>query len=183
MNPIYFLATAAAEGDGPLDAVTKTFGWNPHMFFSQLVAFIIVALALKKFAYQPVLDMLEDRKKRIAEGLANAEKIKAELAKTEAARLAVLDKANADATKFIEEARAAAAKVLETETQKAIAAANQIIVKAREANDAELARMKAELRREMGRLVVETTGKVTGKILTMEDQQRLAEETNRQLAA
>jgi len=183
MNPIYFLATAAAEGDGPLDAVTKTFGWNPHMFFSQLVAFIIVALALKKFAYQPVLDMLEDRKKRIAEGLANAGKIKAELAKTEAARLAVLDKANADATKFIEEARAAAAKVLETETQKAIAAANQIIVKAREANDAELARMKAELRREMGRLVVETTGKVTGKILTMEDQQRLAEETNRQLAA
>ena len=45
------------------------------------------------------------------------------------------------------------------------------------------ARMLAELKREVGRLVVETTAKVTGRILTVEDQQRLAEETNRQLAA
>jgi len=172
----------AAETN-PLKGIADTFGWNPQMFFSQLVAFIIVALVLKKFAYQPVLDMLEERKKRIAEGLENAGKIKAELAKTEASRQSVLDQANTQATKFIEEARVAAAKVLEQETQKAIATANQIIVKAREANDAELARMKAELRREMGRLVVETTGKVTGKVLTMEDQQRLADETNRQLAA
>ncbi|MBM3875416.1 MAG: F0F1 ATP synthase subunit B [Verrucomicrobia bacterium] len=183
MNSIFFLAASAAEGGGPLDAVTKTFGWNPQMFFSQVVAFVIVALVLKKFAYQPVLDMLDERKKRIAESLENAEKIKAELARTEAARQEILGKANADATKFIEEARAAAAKVLEVESQKAIATANQIIVKAREANDAELARMKAELRREMGRLVVETTGKVAGKVLTLEDQQRLTEETNRQLAA
>jgi len=43
--------------------------------------------------------------------------------------------------------------------------------------------MKAELRKEIGRLVVETTAKVTGKVLTVEDHQRLAEETKRQLAA
>ena len=43
--------------------------------------------------------------------------------------------------------------------------------------------MKTELRREVGRLVVSTTAKVTGKVLTADDQNRLADETNRQLAA
>ncbi len=43
--------------------------------------------------------------------------------------------------------------------------------------------MLAELKREVGRLVVQTTTTVTGKILTPEDQRRLAEETEKQLAA
>ena len=55
--------------------------------------------------------------------------------------------------------------------------------KARQATEAEHARMLAELRREVGRLVVATTAKVTGKALTLDDQQRLTEETNRELAA
>ena len=82
-----------------------------------------------------------------------------------------------------EATRAAAAKVTETETQKAVAAAQDIINKARQSSEAELARMKTELRREVGRLVVATTAKVAGKILSPEDQVRLAEEANRQLAA
>jgi F-type H+-transporting ATPase subunit b len=43
--------------------------------------------------------------------------------------------------------------------------------------------MLVELKREVGRLVVQTTTTVTGKILTPEDQKRLADETSRQLAA
>ena len=150
---------------------------------AQVVNFAIVLFILWKFAYQPVLAMLAQRREKIAEGMANAEKIKAELAAAEASRRQILDKASVDAGKFIEEARVAAAKILEQETQKAIATANDIIVKARQANETELARMKTELRREVGRLVVSTTAKVTGKILTTDDQNRLAEETNRQLAA
>jgi F-type H+-transporting ATPase subunit b len=115
--------------------------------------------------------------------LANAEKIKAELARTEAHRAEVMAQANGAATKLIEEARAAAARVQAQETQKAIAAAEQIIAKAREAAAADHARMLTELKREVGRLVVQTTSAVTGKILTPEDQKRLAEETTRQLAA
>jgi len=61
--------------------------------------------------------------------------------------------------------------------------AEQTLAKSREAAQADYARMLAELKREVGRLVVETTGRVTGKILTLEDQRRLAEEANRQLAA
>jgi len=43
--------------------------------------------------------------------------------------------------------------------------------------------LKSELRREVGRLVVDTSSKVTGKILTLDDQKRLAEDANRELAA
>ena len=70
----------------------------------------------------------------------------------------------------------------ELETQKAIAAAEQIIAKAREAALQDHARMLSELKREVGRLVVQTTTTVTGKILTPDDQRRLTEETERQLA-
>lgn len=154
----------------------------PH-FIAQVISFSIVALLLYYFAYRRVLKVLEDRRERIAESLANADKIKAELARTEAARLEVLEKANAHANQLIEEARQAAAVVRERETQKAIATAEQIIAKAREAAAADHARMLAELKREVGRLVVQTTTTVTGKILTAEDQKRLAEETTRQLAA
>ena len=154
----------------------------PHLI-AQIISFCIVCVLLYRFAYKPVLDDAGRTTPAIAEGLANAEKIKAELARTEAQRQEILTQANAQATKLIEEARAAAARVQEQETQKAIAAAEQIIAKAREAAAQDHARMLAELKREVGRLVVQTTATVTGKILTPEDQQRLAEETAKQVAA
>ncbi len=179
MNGLVILA-AASEG-GPIQEIARTFGVDwPHLI-AQIISFCIVCALLYKFAYKRVLGMLEQRRQQIAEGLANAEKIKAELARTEAQRQEAMAQANAQATKLIEEARAAAAQVQEKETQKAIAAAEQIISKAREAAAADHARMLAELKREVGRLVVQTTATVTGKILTPEDQKRLAEETSRQL--
>ncbi|HXI53907.1 MAG TPA: F0F1 ATP synthase subunit B [Candidatus Saccharimonadales bacterium] len=150
---------------------------------AQIISFGIVCALLYKFAYRRVLQVLEDRRKQIAEGLANAEKIKAELARTESQRQEVMAQANAQATRLIEEARAAAARVQEQETQKAIAAAGQVMLKAREAAAQDHQRMLAELKREVGRLVVQTTATVTGKILTPEDHRRLAEETARLAAA
>lgn len=164
------------------DTATQ-FGVDWAHFIAQCLSFAIVLFLLQRFAYKPILQVLEERRQRIKEGLENAEKIKAELAKTEAARQEALNQANQQANELIEEARSAAAKVLEQETQKAIATANQIIAKAREASEAELVRMKTELRREVGRLVIETTAKVTGKVLSVEDHRRLAEETNKELAA
>jgi F-type H+-transporting ATPase subunit b len=161
----------------------ERFGMDKPHFFAQVISFCIVTFLLHRFAYKPILAVLEERRQRIAESLANAEKIKQELANAQTKAQEILNQANVQANKFIEEARQSAAKVLEQESQKAIATANDIIAKARQASEAELARRKTELRREVGRLVVATTAKVTGKILTTDDQQRLAEETNRQLAA
>ena len=148
----------------------------------QLFNFGIVLLVLWKWAYKPVFTMLEARQKKIAESVANAEKIQLELAKTEAERKRILTQADDVANGMIEQAREAANRVREVETQKAIAAAEQIIAKAREAAAQDHAKMLAELKREVGRLVVQTTTTVTGKVLTADDQKRLAEETQKQLA-
>jgi F-type H+-transporting ATPase subunit b len=183
MNHFVMLADMAGDLGQTAKQTAETFGLDWRHLVSQIISFCIVAALLYFFAYKRILQVLEDRRQRIAEGLANADKSKAELARTEAARLEVLNQANAQANKLIEEARAAAARVQEQETQKAIATAEQIIAKAREAAAQDHDRMLAELRREVGRLVVDTTSKVTGKVLTPDDQKRLADETSRQLAA
>jgi F-type H+-transporting ATPase subunit b len=171
-----------AVGSGPIERIVTTFGVNWPQLFAQVASFCIVCAILYRFAYRPVLKMLEVRRQQIAQGLAHAEQIKAELARTEAQRQEVMAQAHAQASKFIEEARAAAARVREQETEKAIAAAEEIMIKAREAAVQEHERMLADLKREVGRLVVQAATTVTGKILTSEDQRRLAEETARQVA-
>lgn len=186
MEPLALLAAAASAAGDPgnvVQEITRTFGLNLSHFISQVISFSIVAWCLHRFAYKPILKVLEDRRQTIAESLANAEKIKEELARTEAARREILARANEQANQLIEEARAAAARILEQETQKAHATAEQILAQSREAARTDYARMLAELKREVGRLVVQTTARLTGKILTLEDQRRLAEEANRQLAA
>ena len=178
-----FIMLAQAGGGGPVQEIARTFGVDWAHLTAQIISFGIVCVLLHRYAYRPVLAMLAARREEIAEGLANAEKIKAELARTEAQRQEVMAQANTQATKLIEEARAAAARVQAQETQKAIAAAEQIMVKAREAAAQDHLRMLAELKREVGRLVIQTTAAVAGKVLTPEDQRRLAEETSKAAAA
>jgi F-type H+-transporting ATPase subunit b len=183
MNYILLAAAEPAAGGGQIQQVAETFGVSWPLLIAQIISFAIVCIFLYKFAYKRVLTILEERRQKIAEGLANAEKSKAELAKAEEERQKILTQANAQANKLIEEARAAAARVKEQETQKAVSEAAQIVAKAREAGDQERARALAEAKKEIGRLVVQTTATVTGKILTQEDQKRLADETARQVAA
>jgi F-type H+-transporting ATPase subunit b len=181
MDHMIFLA--AGDMAGMAKDTARQFGLDVPHFLAQVVSLAIVLFALQRWAYKPILKVLDERRQRIAEGLANAERIKVEVASTEVARQEILAKANTQANKLIEEARAAANKVRETETQKAISEAAEIIAKAREATANERAAEMAKLRREVGQLVVKTTAQVTGKVLTPEDQKRLADETTKQLAA
>ena len=176
-------AIVQASDSGPVARIATTFGLNWSQFLAQVASFCIVCAILHRYAYRPVLKMLEVRREQIAQGLATTEQIKAELARTEAQRQEVMAQASEQASKFIEEARAAAARVRQQETEKAIAAAEQIMINARAAATQEHDRMLAELKREVGKLVVQATTTVTGKILTAEDQRRLAEDTARQMAS
>ena len=178
-----FILLAVAQSDGQVAQIARTFGVDWQHLVAQIISFTIVCAVLYKFAYKRILAMLELRREQIRQGIANAEKIKAELDKTETQRQEVLAQAHAQGATFIEEARAAAARVQQEETKKAIAAAEQIMAKAREAAAQDHDQMLAELKREIGKLVVEATTTVTGKILTAEDQRRLAEETSKQIMA
>lgn len=172
---------AVAESGSQIESVARTFGVDWTHLGAQIVSFGIVCAVLYLLAYKPILRILDARRQQIASGLANAEKIKAELARIELERQDVLTKADGEGKQLIEEARAAAARVRAEETRKATSAAEQILARAREAAERDRAQMLVELRREVGRLVVQTTAAVTGKLLTDEDHRRLAEETARQL--
>src|SRR6202030_2520936 len=131
MNLTFFAAASFAD---TLKDTADTFGWNWELFLSQVISFSIVAFLLRRFAYKPILAVLEERRRRIEEGLINADKIKKELAEAEKRYAEILAKANADAQKMIDEARERSAHVAERKQQEAVAAAEQIIAKAREAS-------------------------------------------------
>lgn len=175
------IVLAAIDSGGQVEKITTTFGVDwPHLV-AQIISFSIVCAVLYLWAYKPVLKMLEERRSQIALGQATAEQIKSELANAESQRREIVLKANAEATRIVKEAHEAAARVQDRETQKAIAAAEQILVKSRAAAAQDYQRMLAELKREVGRLVVQTTAAVTGKVLNAEDQRRLAEATAKEL--
>ena len=76
MNTWLVLAAAAPGAEtGVVDQIKEAFGWNAQLFISQVISFAVVAFLLNKFAYKPILTMLEDRRKRIEESLSNAEKM------------------------------------------------------------------------------------------------------------
>src|SRR5438309_5664871 len=100
------IAAAAAGGiSETLRDTADTFGWKWELFLSQVVSFAIVAFLLRRFAYKPILAVLEDRRRKIEEGQLNAEKIRKQLADAESRYQEIVSKANADGQRMIDEAR------------------------------------------------------------------------------
>ncbi|HEY5704476.1 MAG TPA: F0F1 ATP synthase subunit B [Terrimicrobiaceae bacterium] len=169
-----------------MDVITQiftNFGVTWPKFIAQVILFLVVYWVLNKYAFGPVLKMLNERRRRIEEGQHNAEKIKKQLAEAELRYQEVLRKANEEGAKLLEEARASSDAVSQKHLQQAIKDAEGIITKAQETIVQERNKMVSEVKREMVDLVVKTTAKVVGKVVTPEDQKRLSEETAKQLAA
>lgn len=166
-----------------LDKIFTAFGVVWPKFIAQIILFLIVYWVLKTYAFGPIIAMLEQRRRLIEEGQANAEAIKKQLAEAEKHFDESLHKANAEAQRMIDEARKSADALTQKQTQDAIRQAEDILAKARVDITNEKNQMVADVKKEMVSLVVDTTAKVTGKVLTDEDQKRLNEETSRQLAA
>ena len=163
--------------------VAQQFGVYWPNLIAQVILFAIVYFVLKRFAFKPIIAMLEERRRRIEEGQLNAEKIKKQLAEAQTKYEEILAKANADSQKLLEEVRASGDRLAEQKRQEAITAAEQITLKAQEAMALERDKSMAEMKRELGRLVVDATSRVTGKVLSPQDHEKINEETARQIAA
>ena len=163
-------------------AILDQLGIDFPKIIAQIIIFGIVYGILSKYAFGPVTALLEERRSRIAAGEANLDKIKENLSSSEAQAAAALAKANAEATRLIKEASDAAASIAEQKKQDAVAEAQSIIAKAKEATELERARVMAELKRDFGRLVIDTTSKVTGKTLGTDDHARLNQEALAQIS-
>lgn len=163
--------------------LAAAFGFAWPNLFAQIIIFLIVYKILEKKAFAPVIAMLEQRKQRIAEGEANLEKIRTDLAAAERNAQSIKDKADADAARLVKEADDSAKALKETKAQEAIHEANQIIAKAREAAQLEKEQLRSQLKQEFGRMVSDATARVTGKVLTSDDQARINQESAAQVSA
>ncbi len=166
-----------------MSEILTNFGVVWPAFIAQVVAFVLVLFVLQRYAFKPIIAILEERRRRIAEGQENAENIKRQLAESERKYQEILDRANAQAQGLINDARASSDALAQRRQEDAAAEAQRIVARAHEATEQEHDRVLNEVKRELGRLVIETTTRVTGKILTPEDRSRLDEETARQISA
>jgi F-type H+-transporting ATPase subunit b len=166
---------------GQIAQIASTFGVAWPLLITQTISFAIVCALLYRFAYGPILRMLDERRKQIAQGLANAAEINAKLASIEAQRQGVIAEARNEAAGIVTQARTVARRLQEEEKQIATSAAEQIVRRAHEASEMDRARMMTDLKQEVGRLVVQTSAAVIGTVMTPADHRRLAEETARQL--
>ncbi|HVF69376.1 MAG TPA: F0F1 ATP synthase subunit B [Xanthomonadales bacterium] len=104
--------------------ILKNFGFEWTLFAAQIVNFLIIFWLLKKFLYKPVLKLLGERKKKIEDGLKNAEKAEKLLAETVQREEEILKKAQSEAKKLLDEARTQRETMLiqsEAETKKQVA--------------------------------------------------------------
>jgi F-type H+-transporting ATPase subunit b len=126
--PIFLAHPRAASVKWP-PRQRETFGFAWWFFLSQCISFVIVAWLLHRFAYQPDPAGSGSSPAQIEEGLANAEKIKVQLAEAQQTSMEIIQRANGEAQKMIEDARASAKALGERQAQQAVAEAEQIITK------------------------------------------------------
>jgi len=162
--------------------ILHTFKIDGASFAAQCVILIVVFLVLNKFAFGPITQLLLERRRRIEEAEANFEKSKVSVASAEGEARKVVETANSQASRLIKEAQDAAAATAEKKRQEAIAEATSIIAKGREAATIERDQVFATLKRDFRCLVVETTGKVPGKVLSPDDHARINQEAVSQIS-
>jgi len=133
--------------------------WTGLIF--QLINFGILFWVLKRYAYPPILGLLERRRAQIAAGLKDAAEAKEELVKAEAEREKVMAAARAEATALVEAARTEAQREASRIATEAAAAAQATVATAerRIANSEQAARR--ELMGELGGIVAAATASVT----------------------
>ena len=182
LNQIFFVLAKAPSAEGDSGNILSSLGIAWEKLLAQVLIFLLVYLVLKKFAFGPIMAVLEERKQRIAAGEENLKKIAADLEAAEAKQAEIVGDANTRAERLISEAVESAESVAERKRTEATNEAATIVAKAREAGELEKNQMLTELKRDFGRLVVDTTSKVTGKVLTPEDQEKINQETAAQLS-
>ena len=163
------------------DLITQ-FGIQWPKVAAQVIIFALVYFVLNRYAFGPISAMLEARRKRIADGEAKLEKIARDLAAADENARAIMDKADTESNRLIKEAGEGAASLAAKKREEAQVEAAGIVAKSREAARLEQEQLLAQLKREFGRMVVDTTTRVTGKVLTNEDQTRINSETAAQVS-
>jgi len=176
-------ADAAAHGEAAsgISKITQEFGISWPFLLAQILNFSVVAFILWRFAFKPVLAMLDERQKKIAAGLQYADEMKAKLDAVQQESVASARRAQLEATRIIDEARKSAKEFLDKQTQESAAKAGEIIAKAQQVIELEKKKMLAEARTEIARLVIAITQRVLAREMSDADRRRYNESAAREL--
>jgi F-type H+-transporting ATPase subunit b len=151
-------------------------GINPIFLLSQIVNFAILAFLLRRFAYTPILNALDQRRERIEKGLEDARLAEEARANAESERQQILDQARAEAQGIVAEANqrgeAQAAKIVE----EAQTRAQGILEEARAEAQAERNRMLGEMRGQISALSIAAANQLIGASLDERRQMELVNE-------
>jgi F-type H+-transporting ATPase subunit b len=136
-----------------------------------LLAFLVVYFILKKFAWPAIVGGLKKREQTIADSLATAEKIKAEMSQMKSENEAILAKAREERAQMLKEARETKDKIINESKEQAKVEANKIITEAQAAINTQKMAALTEVKNEVGKLVIEVTEKILRKELSNKEAQ------------
>ena len=150
-----------------MQLLTPGFG----LIFWTLLSFIIVFFILKKFAWKPILNSLNQREKGIADSLATAEKIKAEMALLKSENETLLVKAREERALMMREAKETRDKIISEAKEQARQETNRIIADAQGAINQQKMAAITDLKNQVGNLVIEVSEKVLRRELSNKEEQ------------
>lgn len=151
-------------------------GIDWKLLIAQIVNFLVLLFILWKFAYGPVLAMLEKRQKKIEKGLKDADEAGKKLEESADMQKEILKNARTEAKDIVEKAREQAEKAKSEIALEAKVQAEKIIAGAKSEIQQEKQKTIAEIKSEIGSLVVAATEKIVGEKIDGEKDKKLIEE-------
>ncbi|MCU0336513.1 MAG: F0F1 ATP synthase subunit B [Sediminibacterium sp.] len=158
------MITFLSGGPSLLDVALGLFSWN-------LIAFIVVFFILKKYAWKPILNSLNERETGIAEAIAAADKAKTEMAQLKSENEAILALAREERAKIVKEAKEQADKMVAEAKERARAEYDRIVADAQLAITQQKNAALVDVKNQVGSLVIEVAEKVLMKELSNKDAQ------------
>jgi F-type H+-transporting ATPase subunit b len=138
-----------------------------------LLAFLVVLFILKKFAWKPILSSLKERENTIADSLATAEKVKAEMSQLKSENEALLAKAREERAQLLKEARDTKERIISEAKEQAKIEANKIVVDAQAAIQQQKMAALTDVKNQVGTLVIEVAEKVLRRELGNKSEQEI----------
>ena len=162
--------------------IVEKFGVDTPLLIAQAINFVIVAFVIWQFALKKILLTIDEREKKIADSLKNAEKIKLELEATEKQQNETLQEASLEAKKTVATAQEQAKSYIEAQKEEARKQAEEIVEKSRSAMELERQRVLNDAREEIASLVILTTSKVLQRELGDEEKSRFSESAAKEIS-
>lgn len=150
-----------------MDLLTPELG----LFVWTLLAFLIVFIILRKFAWKPILTMLNERETGIADAIASAERVKKEMSQLQAENEKIMQQAREERSAMLKEAKEQADMIVSKAKDSTKAITDKMVGEATQQIQQQKMAALTEVKNEIGKLAVEVAEKVLRKQLATADAQ------------